>query len=270
MDSVQLPSSVAKNREFIFFTDFDGTITIDDTTVFLIDNYGMGRERRMKLDQDVLDGRIHFRNAFREMMDSVALPFETCIEVLIQNIQIDPGFQDFYAWARESGVPIVVLSSGVEPIIRALLNKLLGSKWDIQIVANTIEPRDGESTQHKNGWKMQFRDESVHGHDKSLAIRKYSSLQDSLISFYAGDGISDLSAARETDLLFAKTGKSASMMCPIPFVTDINNQHADLVHYCQKENVPFVPFSNWSNITKICKDIVAGKTSIQEVLQSPV
>lgn len=50
------------------------------------------------------------------------------------------------------------------------------------------------------------------GHDKSLAIRPYAAhiakLPDSErpTLFYAGDGVSDLSAARETDLLFAKKG----------------------------------------------------------------
>lgn len=45
---------------------------------------------------------------------------------------------------------------------------------------------------------------SIHGHDKSLELRKYSSLPSRPIMFYAGDGVSDLSAAKETDLLFAK------------------------------------------------------------------
>lgn len=45
---------------------------------------------------------------------------------------------------------------------------------------------------------------SIHGHDKSLEIRKYSSLPNRPTMFYAGDGVSDLSAAKETDLLFAK------------------------------------------------------------------
>jgi 2-hydroxy-3-keto-5-methylthiopentenyl-1-phosphate phosphatase len=47
------------------------------------------------------------------------------------------------------------------------------------------------------------------GHDKSIEIRKYSSLPDSErpTMFYAGDGVSDLSAAKETDLLFAKRGR---------------------------------------------------------------
>jgi 2-hydroxy-3-keto-5-methylthiopentenyl-1-phosphate phosphatase len=42
--------------------------------------------------------------------------------------------------------------------------------------------------------------------------------------FYAGDGVSDLSAAKETDLLFAKAGKG--LFQPLPLLiaryTDFN------------------------------------------------
>lgn len=50
---------------------------------------------------------------------------------------------------------------------------------------------------------------SSYGHDKSLQIQPYANLPDGErpILFYAGDGVSDLSAARETDLLFAKEGR---------------------------------------------------------------
>lgn len=49
---------------------------------------------------------------------------------------------------------------------------------------------------------------NLKGHDKSLAIRPYRALPDSErpTMFYAGDGVSDFSAASETDLLFAKRG----------------------------------------------------------------
>lgn len=50
---------------------------------------------------------------------------------------------------------------------------------------------------------------SIHGHDKSIEIRKYSSLPNRPTMFYAGDGVSDLSAAKETDLLFAKADMGA-------------------------------------------------------------
>lgn len=47
------------------------------------------------------------------------------------------------------------------------------------------------------------------GHDKSLEIKPYAALPDGErpVLLYAGDGVSDLSAAAETDLLFAKQGK---------------------------------------------------------------
>jgi len=50
------------------------------------------------------------------------------------------------------------------------------------------------------------------GHDKSLTIRPYAEYfqqhpAERPTMFYAGDGVSDLSAARETDLLFAKKGR---------------------------------------------------------------
>lgn len=55
--------------------------------------------------------------------------------------------------------------------------------------------------------------------------------------FYAGDGVSDLSAAKETDLLFAKRGK-------------------DLVTYCDRQDIPFTLFDDWSNISQVVKQIV--------------
>lgn len=46
-----------------------------------------------------------------------------------------------------------------------------------------------------------------------MEIRKYSQLAESERPhlFYAGDGVSDLSAAKETDLMFAKSGKGEFM-----------------------------------------------------------
>jgi hypothetical protein len=63
------------------------------------------------------------------------------------------------------------------------------------------------------------------GHDKSRAIRPYAALpaDNRPILVYCGDGVSDISAARETDLLFAKKGR-------------------DLIKHCIIEGVHFYPF----------------------------
>ncbi|KAG8424461.1 hypothetical protein J3458_001250 [Metarhizium acridum] len=179
------------------------------------------------------------------MLDSVTTPYNECIDILLKNITLDPGFKEFYDWSRENNVPIVILSGGMTPIIRALLDKLLGPGWDIQIVSNDVRPREGKTINDKGGWRIEFHDDSIHGHDKSIEIRKYSSLPNRPIMFYAGDGVSDLSAAKETDLLFAKAGK-------------------DLVTWCENEKVPFVTFKDWTSITQTVKDIAAGKITVQD------
>ncbi|EFY92475.1 phosphoserine phosphatase [Metarhizium acridum CQMa 102] len=237
--------ALATNPKFIFFTDFDGTVTTADSNDYMTDNLGYGAEKRRQGNKDVLTGKMNFRDSFQEMLDSVTTPYNECIDILLKNITLDPGFKEFYDWSRENNVPIVILSGGMTPIIRALLDKLLGPGWDIQIVSNDVRPREGKTINDKGGWRIEFHDDSIHGHDKSIEIRKYSSLPNRPIMFYAGDGVSDLSAAKETDLLFAKAGK-------------------DLVTWCENEKVPFVTFKDWTSITQTVKDIAAGKITVQD------
>ncbi|CAG9980488.1 unnamed protein product [Clonostachys byssicola] len=239
------------NPKFIFFTDFDGTVTTADSNDFMTDNLGFGKAKRVESNKGVLFGHVHFRDSFQEMLDSINTPFNECLDILKKNIVLDPGFAEFYNWSRENNVPIVILSGGMEPVIRALLDILLGPWWDIQIVSNDVTSREGKDLNEKGGWTIKFHDDSIHGHDKSIEIRKYSSLPNRPTLFYAGDGVSDLSAAKETDLLFAKADK-------------------DLVTYCENEKVPFVTFRDWTTITQTVKDIVAGKTNVQEAAKGRI
>jgi 2,3-diketo-5-methylthio-1-phosphopentane phosphatase len=151
--------ALATNPKFIFFTDFDGTITTADSNDFLTDNYGFGVDRRRQLNKDVLEGKMHFRDSFLEMLDSVTLSFEECIDILKKNIKLDPGFREFYTWARENNIPVVILSGGMTPIIRALLDTYFGSDWDIQIVSNDVRPREGKQINEKGGWRIEFHDD---------------------------------------------------------------------------------------------------------------
>ncbi|PIA89040.1 putative phosphatase [Cercospora beticola] len=237
-----------KDPKFIFFTDFDGTITLKDSNDYMTDNIGFGGDLRRQGNRDVLEGKDTFRDSFRKMLDSVKKPFPECIDYLVENIKLDPGFKEYFEWSLAQGIPTVVVSSGMEPIIRAILKNLIGPDHDkLDIVANDVEAREGMSIDQEGGWTIKYHDESGFGHDKSLTIRPYANLPASQrpTLFYAGDGVSDLSAARETDLLFAKKGH-------------------DLIRYCARENVPFTVFEDWTDILKVTKQIVAGEKSVQD------
>lgn len=181
-------------------------------------------------------------------MDSISLPYDKCIELLVANIKLDPHFKEFNAYARAQNIPVVVLSSGMIPIISALLKHLVGPEADdIQVVANDVKARPGKLINEENGWNIAFHDDSDFGHDKSMTIRPYRNLplEQRPTLFYAGDGVSDFSAAKETDLLFAKEGQ-------------------DLVTYCIRDGIPFTTFKDWSDITQIVKDLVEGKRTVEE------
>lgn len=215
MGSVSDLPALKTSPKYIFFTDFDGTITLQDSNDFMTDNIGFGAALRKKGNEDVLFGRRDFRSSFQDMMDSISTPYNQCIDLLLKNIQLDPGFKEFHAYARANNIPIVVLSGGMTPIIRGLLGHLLGEEAasELQIVSNDVRARPGKDINDEKGWEIVFHDDSGFGHDKSLEIRKYSSLPqgERPYLFYAGDGVSDLSAAKETDLMFVKEGRGESI-----------------------------------------------------------
>ena len=241
--------------KIIFFTDFDGTITLKDTNDYMTDNHGFGYAKRREGNQLILDGTDSFRDGFQKMLDSWHLPFPDVIEILKQNIKLDPHFKSFVEWAKKNHVPIVVLSSGMVPIIHALLENLLGVEEtkDIEIVANSVQQRPpNHSLDKADGWTIKFHDDSSFGHDKSLTIRPYADAiaklpeNERTTLLYAGDGVSDLSAARETDLLFAKEGH-------------------DLITYCEREHIPFTTFNDWKSILEETEDIFEGRKDVKGV-----
>ena len=243
----------------IVFTDFDGTVTLQDSNDYLTENLGFGRPRRLEINDDIFDGKITFRDGFSEMLKSIPTPFPECIDYLLKHIELDPGFVDFFHWAEAQKIPVVVVSSGMKPIIYALLKKLVGEEAvdNIEIISNEVNVN--EST---GKWEIVYKNpESGFGHDKSQSIREYLTkhgysanthnlAKGEPILFYCGDGVSDLSAAKETNLLFAKRGK-------------------DLIKYCINEKIPYTEFDSFKDILEKTQLIVeANGANIAEYIEN--
>jgi len=113
------------DRKIAVFSDFDGTIFLQDTGHVLFDNHGCGVETRKKLDHSI--GRTKtFREASEEMWGSLNVTLEEGIETLKKNLIIDKDFMGFLKFTEEHNIPFSVISAGLRPLLRAALDEFLG------------------------------------------------------------------------------------------------------------------------------------------------
>ncbi|KAJ6548201.1 HAD-like domain-containing protein [Mycena vulgaris] len=242
---------VYKDKRFVVLSDWDGTITTQDSNDFMTDTLGYGKAKRRAGNLEILAGRQTFRDGFREMLESITAnghSFDECKEELKKNIKLDEGFKAFHTWCSANDIPVVIVSSGMAPSIRAVLSNLVGEEvaGSIDIIANEVEIEEGGK------WHIKFRHPSSgYGHDKSRAILPYKDLESPPLLFFFGDGVSDMSAARHADVLFVKQK---------------DDGENDLAAYCTREGIKHIIFRDFAQALTVVQAVVSGEKTSEEVL----
>ncbi|KAK9707601.1 hypothetical protein K7432_010062 [Basidiobolus ranarum] len=224
--------STTLNNLFIF-SDFDGTITREDSLTLLI-NKCMGAEVREKVDEAIKQGTINFRDGMIRQFEGINVSWEEASSFLKEITRADPHFKGFVEYCDSENIPLTVVSCGIAPLIRNFLITFLGVELSnkIQVEANGVKIVD-------NHWIPVYHDDSDFGHDKSLTMRRVKeTLETKPTLVFLGDGLSDISAAREADILFAKKG-------------------CDLEAWCIKEGVKYIPFEDFSQVLVALRRLVA-------------
>ena len=106
--------------------DFDGTIFMQDTGHILFDSYGCGSKKRHLLDEQIKTGERSFREVSEEMWGSLNVPFDDGFEVMEQSLEIDPDFRSFHQFCLKNDIPFNVISAGLKPVLRKVLDTFLG------------------------------------------------------------------------------------------------------------------------------------------------
>ncbi|KAF9352121.1 hypothetical protein BGX26_010011 [Mortierella sp. AD094] len=243
------------------FSDFDGTISMEDTGCVLIDT-GIGIDKRKEMDKQIMDHELTFLKAMDIWWGSVSLTFEEGLE-LLRPIEIDSGFIRFYEYVKSHKIPFSVVSCGLDVIIQSYMSWFLGEEEAKKLI---IRANYGKIEGRK--WNVTYWDDSPHSHDKSVCIKESKEQfkkeiferqkekeqseesaeereQEHIIVF-CGDGISDLSAAREADVLFARNGKN-------------------LERYCRTHKIPFTPFDNFDEVREMIQGLKDGSLTMAEV-----
>jgi 2-hydroxy-3-keto-5-methylthiopentenyl-1-phosphate phosphatase len=101
---------------------------MQDTGHILFDTHGCGADRREELDEQIKLGLRSFRDVSEEMWCSLKIPFEDGFKYMKGALKIDPDFLAFHDFCIKNNIPFNVISAGLKPILRRVLDEFLGKK----------------------------------------------------------------------------------------------------------------------------------------------
>ncbi|MEO0948242.1 MAG: haloacid dehalogenase-like hydrolase, partial [Cyanobacteria bacterium J06641_5] len=105
----------------IVFCDFDGTITVEDTFAGAI--APLVPEAAERILPALFARQMTLRQGVRELLGAV--PSDRYADILAYAAKqpIRAGFADLLAWLEARQVPLVVVSGGIEGMVRAVLDR---------------------------------------------------------------------------------------------------------------------------------------------------
>jgi 2-hydroxy-3-keto-5-methylthiopentenyl-1-phosphate phosphatase len=203
--------------DITFFIDFDGTITKQDTCTATTEAFARGDWTRFEMAWR--EGKITTEDCSRGILQLFDADEKKLKQFLTEKIEIDPHFIPFLNLCRQKGYDIYILSDGYDVNIKTVLKKYQIS--DLPYFANRLitdkDFLDIECTYKSDCGQC--------GTCKTGLMKKLK--KHKALAVYIGDGYSDVCAAKNCDVLFAK-------------------HH--LLSYCRENGIPANAFSDFSDI----------------------
>jgi len=176
------------------YTDFDGTITLDDCNDALVARF-LGPVRRVAYDRAFTEGQLVLWRLLDASLTACEVPLPEAIAYLHAHVRVDPAFVPFEAWCRAHGIPVEVVSAGTEEVVRAFL---LREGLDLPVIAN-------HAAACAPGFGLRPRDAACPtGVDKAAVLLAARARGEYTV--FIGDGFSDRLAVPHADLVYAKGG----------------------------------------------------------------
>jgi 2,3-diketo-5-methylthio-1-phosphopentane phosphatase len=215
------------------FSDFDGTIAVEDVGSRLFRTF-VGAQAN-EIVQHYLDGSITARVCLTRECEAVESATQGEVERFIDQFSLDPTFRGFVEYCRGRGIPLVVLSDGLDFYVEQLLkNNGLG---DLPFFSNHLEfILSGAVTKLVPSFPHTDAECLLCGNCKRNHLLTLSADDDIIV--YIGDGISDRCPVRYADIVFAK---------------------GSLIRYCQEQNVTYHEFKDFDDVIRRLELILQRK-----------
>ncbi len=205
--------------------DFDGTISLKDTTDLLLHKFA--HPDWHKIEAEWLAGHIGSRECMMRQIDVIrATPQE--MDAFVDSIEIDWHFKSFIRQAQRHNLPITIVSDGLDYVIHSVLSR--AGLDGLTVNANHLSYKgDGQ-------WRLTSPHASNACHSQSGTCKcAIAAQRRDTMTLVIGDGRSDRCVAEEADFVFAK---------------------ASLVEYCEEKQLPFTPFRDFAHASVLLADLM--------------
>ena len=199
--------------------DFDGTVTEEDTSFFLLDAFAQGDWRRLL--REYKEHRISVGEFNTKAFAMVKDDKPTLLEALKGKVKVRAGFHELVNYCLKKDFRLVIVSNGLDFYIKAVL-KDLG--------LDSIEVHAAQASFHPEGMKVQYvgpDGKRLEDNFKVAYIKSFLKLGYRIV--YVGNGDSDFPPAKYAHHVFA-TG--------------------ELLAYCRENNLNYEPFENFIDIVR--------------------
>ncbi|WP_315906300.1 2-hydroxy-3-keto-5-methylthiopentenyl-1-phosphate phosphatase [Priestia koreensis] len=207
-------------RNLILFCDFDGTITNTDNIIAIMKQFAPPEWNAIK--DDVLAQRVSVQEGVGKMFSLLPSSLKNeIIEFLLQKAEIREGFQEFVAFAKEKGLPLYIVSGGIDFFVEPLLDGLVEPS---SIYCNGS---DFSGERIRITWPHDCDEHCDNGCGccKPSLLRRLAHSDD--FKVVIGDSITDLQAAKLADAVIARDF---------------------LIEKCEELSIPYRPFATFHDV----------------------
>jgi len=199
--------------------DFDGTVTEEDTSFFLLDAFAQGDWRRLL--REYKEHRISVGEFNTKAFAMVKADKPTLLEALEGKVKVRAGFHELVNYCRRQGFRLVIVSNGLDFYIEATLKDLGLENIEVHAAQACFHP-EGMEVQYVGPDGKRLEDGVKEAYTKSFLKLGYRVI-------YVGNGDSDFAPAKYAHHVFA-TG--------------------ELLAYCREDKLNYKPFENFIDVVR--------------------
>lgn len=209
------------------FCDFDGTISVQDTTDFVLTQLALPQWK--EIENRWLKGDIGSAECM-QMQIALIQGHQTELDAVLNQVEIDSTFLEFFYFCEQAQIPLTIISDGVDYFIKKILIK--HQVHSIPVVANHLRIlNDGDETIYR--LESPYQDKIC---SAAAGVCKCRVVKHAEPIIYVGDGRSDFCVSHQVDWVFAKNA---------------------LADYCRLHNKSFTYYHRFSDIIAALKEKIA-------------